>query len=102
MAAAGADIDATAAPTVTEYLWPCCVDAWVAWRSVQTQWRVGGMGDRTGLDYAGVAAELTEGQGLQGDARREIWHLIKACEQTVLHEWADQREAERQRQPQKH
>lgn len=35
---------------------PQCNDAWTLWLDVQTQWRVGGFGVRTGLDMTAVRA----------------------------------------------
>lgn len=69
------------------YLWPDNVAAWQAWISVQTQWRVGGMGGATGLDYAGVRAWLDE-SGAGADERRDWWQAICACEREVLDVWA--------------
>ena len=48
----------TAPDVDTFYLWPENVQAFTHWQCVQTQWRVGGMGGVTGLDYAGVRAYL--------------------------------------------
>lgn len=72
------------------YLWPCNVPAWEAWQSVQTQWRVGANG-ATGLDYAGVRAELDEAHTLP-DQRRDIWLGIKDCEAAVLDVWAEKQQ----------
>lgn len=73
----------------TEYLWPCNVQAWRCWCGVQTQWRVGGMGARTGLDYSGVRAYLSE-LGLCGDERRDVFSGICAAEQATLEVWSEQ------------
>lgn len=72
------------------YLWPCNVAAWQHWQGVQTQWRVGGMGGATGLDYAGVRAYLDE-CGLGGDDRQAAWRGICACESATLVAWGEQR-----------
>jgi hypothetical protein len=57
---------------------------------VQTQWRVGVSG-ASGLDYAGVAAYLTEA-GHDGEARREIFAGIQAAERETLKVWSEQRQ----------
>lgn len=84
-----AAIFGTAPETRTEYLWPECVPMWRCWQAVQTQWRAG-MAGATGLDYAGVAAYLTE-SGWEGEARRECFEAIRACEGVTLEVWAEQR-----------
>lgn len=78
------------------YLWPDNVQAWQAWLGVQTQWRIGGMGTVTGLDYAGVRAWLDE-EGIAGDERRELWSVICACEREVLGVWHQRRRREEAR-----
>ena len=79
----------TAPETRTEYLWPECLPLWRHWQAVQTQWRAG-MGGATGLDYAGVAAYLSE-VGVEGEDRRECFGAIRACEGETLEVWAQQR-----------
>lgn len=74
----------------TEYLWPCNVPTWSAWKSVQTQWRIGANG-ATGLDYAGVRAELDEAH-VAPEQRQDIWLGIKACEAAVLDVWAEKQQ----------
>lgn len=66
---------------------------------VQTQWRAG-LAGATGLDYAGVQADLRLTLG--GQQMRAIWPGIKACERAVLEVWAEdraRREQERAQQP---
>lgn len=75
-----------------EYLWPCNVVAWRAWCDVQTQWRTGGMGGATGLDYAGVRAHLDE-IGLCGDERRQVYDGIRAAEYAHLEARAEREAA---------
>jgi hypothetical protein len=72
------------------YLWPCNYEAWRHWQALQTQWRIGGMGGASGLDYAGVRAYLDE-SGLRGATRKEVWAGICACEAATLEGWAQQR-----------
>ena len=69
------------------YLWPDNLRAWQCWCGVQTQWRTGGMGGATGLDYAGVRAYLDE-QGPQGEERKDIFSGIRAAERGTLDGWA--------------
>ena len=71
----------------TEYLWPDCVPIWLHWQQLQTQWRTGKAG-ATGLDYAAVAAYMTE-FGLDGEARRECFECIRACERATLQVWSE-------------
>lgn len=73
------------------YLWPECVEAWRHWQALQTQWRYGGAGGATGLDYAGVRAYIDE-QGIRPRAqRRELFACIQACEAASLDAWAESR-----------
>lgn len=69
------------------YLWPCNATIWHHWQQVQTQWRTGGMGGASGLDYAGVRAYLDE-QGLQGEERKDTFDGIRAAERGTLEGWA--------------
>lgn len=73
------------------YLWPDNVAAWDHWGAVQSQWRYGGMGSATGLDYAGVRAYLDE-QGLQGEERSDIFAGICAAERATLTAWKQKQE----------
>lgn len=77
------------------YLWPCNVAAWGHWQAVQTQWRAGGMGGATGLDYAGVRAYLDE-QGLCGpehaEERKEVFYGICAAERATLEVWSEKKQ----------
>lgn len=75
------------------YLWPCNVRTFNIWQGVQTQWRVGGMGGRTGLDYAGVAVYLREICRIRPSRLwGEIWFGLQAMETAALNEYAEQRE----------
>lgn len=64
------------------------------------------MGGRTGLDYAGVAAYLTEFGIAPGAERRELFECMQACEAAALDAWgaAAEREkaSEQARQPDPH
>lgn len=53
----------------------------------QTQWRVGGMGSRTGLDYGGVrvVAEMT---GIEWNP--DIFERLQTLEIATINEWAKQ------------
>jgi hypothetical protein len=73
------------------YLWPCNVKTWAYWQAVQTQWRVGGMGGATGLDYAGVRAYLDE-TGVKSKQRKQIFEGIRAAETATLRAWGEKAE----------
>lgn len=74
------------------YLWPDNVATWNHWLCVQTQWRTGGMGGATGLDYAGVSAYLSE-SGVEGDERKTVFSGIRAAEAGTLAGWAERRKS---------
>ena len=97
-AAAACDDDEAAQSAEHEYLWPCNVATWHHWQSVQTQWRMGGMGGPTGLDYAGVRAYLDE-CALAGQERQDAFAGICAAEHATLAAWADARRDKRATQP---
>ena len=80
---------AVAAPDVAVWIWPDVVPIWQAWQSIQTQWRVGGMGGANGLDYAGVRAWLDECGPKNKAQRREWFHCFQAAEQATLQVWAE-------------
>lgn len=60
---------------------------WCLWRDVETQWRVGGMGGATGLDYAGVWAVI--GQRFRRRERRLVFWLVQAMEEATLVVWRE-------------
>jgi hypothetical protein len=64
------------------WLWPCNVEAWHYWQSVQTQWRADVSG-AVGLDYAGVLAYLREHIRKPGK-RKRIFSCICAAERGHL------------------
>lgn len=70
------------------YLWPCNVDAFVIWQQLQTQWRVGGMGVMTGLDYTAVIAYLRDVRGMTARAVKNIFPGLRAMESAALDEWS--------------
>lgn len=70
------------------YVWPEYEPAWLHWQALQTQWRVGGMGGATGLDYAGVRAYFDEMGVAPGPDRQQLWACIVACEAEALAAWA--------------
>ncbi|MFZ2309597.1 MAG: DUF1799 domain-containing protein [Rhodoferax sp.] len=88
-----------AAESEIAYLWPCNVQAWCVWCELQTQWRHSGMGDATGLDYAGVRAHLDE-CGHSGSERKELWSCIQAAERATLDAWAERASKKQQDQQQ--
>lgn len=96
LAALGLQADAEEGAQTPEdrcYLWPCNVRAFQVWQGVQTQWRVGGMGDRTGLDYAGVSVYLRDVCRILPTRRiwAEVWAGLQAMEAAALNVWAEQR-----------
>lgn len=74
------------------YLWPCNVPVFNAWQGVQTQWRTGGMGERTGLDYDGVATYLYDVVRIKKRRWRETWIGLQAMERATLEVWAEKRD----------
>jgi hypothetical protein len=73
------------------YLWPCNVPVFNVWQQVQTQWRIGGMGERTGLDYAGVATHLYDVVRIKKRRWRETWIGLQAMERATLEVWAEKK-----------
>ena len=82
-------IDAPVAGTC--YLWPCNVPTFNVWQRIQTQWRVGGMGDKTGLDYASVGAYLRDVEKLKVKEFRDTFIGLQAMELAALKAWAQDR-----------
>jgi len=74
-------------------LFPDCVDSWVLWTRVQTQWRTAGVdGNRIGLDYAGVRSFMLAhgyGSGKRRSERRALGD-IQVMEATAMNVWASQ------------
>lgn len=70
------------------YLWPCNAPLWLLWQDLQTQWRVGGMGTPTGLDYASVRAYLDDTEPPPDCTRAQVWAALRACERATLDAWA--------------
>lgn len=70
------------------YLWPCNVADFVIWQQLQTQWRIGGMGVMTGLDYTAVIAYLRDVRGMNRQARADIFPGLRAMEDACLSEWS--------------
>lgn len=60
---------------------------WCLWRDVETQWRGGGMGGSTGLDYPGVWAVI--GQRFRPRERRLVFWLIQGMEEATLAVWRE-------------
>lgn len=65
---------------------------WCLWRDVETQWRVGGMGGATGLDYAGVWAVI--GQRFRRRERRLVFWLVQGMEEATLAVWRERQARE--------
>jgi hypothetical protein len=86
--------DGDESPEEKCYLWPCNVRTFNIWQGVQTQWRVGGMGGRTGLDYTGVYTYMHNVLRILPTKRlwAEVWAGLQAMETAALNEYAEQRE----------
>lgn len=69
-------------------LWPDNVDAWHAWRSLQTQWRRSGLDGRaSGLDYTAVIAYL-QAHGHRRPRLGTLLDDLRVCEAVALEEWS--------------
>lgn len=68
-------------------LWPDCVETFNLWRKVQTQWRAGGMGGATGLDYAGVQVVMNVHR-IPKKRQADLLDLLQVMEIATLAEWA--------------
>jgi hypothetical protein len=74
------------------YLWPCNVRTYSIWHRIQTQWRVGGMGERTGLDYGALDTYLCSVERIPKNRQwAETWAGLQAMEAAALEVWAQQR-----------
>lgn len=63
--------------------------AFNVWQRLQTQWRTGGMGERTGLDYAAVTSYLREVLGIKPKERAALFGGLQAMEWAALEAWAE-------------
>lgn len=79
------------APSDKVYLWPCNIPIFNLWQCIQSQWRVGGMGDRTGLDYTSVIDYMRHVARIKPRRWRETFAGLQAMEQGALKGWADRR-----------
>lgn len=87
------DSDPQQEPEEKCYLWPENVRTYNVWFRIQTQWRVGGMGDRTGLDYSAVEKYLHKVERIRpGRQRNEVWAGLQAMEAAALQAWSEKRE----------
>jgi hypothetical protein len=71
-------------------LWPECLRVFNLWISVQTQWRISGMGGATGLDYAGVEACMRM-RGVHKTEWVSVFADLQVMERAALREWASQK-----------
>jgi hypothetical protein len=76
------------------YVWPENVASFRLWNAVQTQWRVGGTGHRTGLDYASMRAKPAVRAVKPAQLREELLADIEAMEVAYLAERMRMLEAE--------
>lgn len=91
--------DKPAAPE-SDVFWmlPESVPVWLLWMRLQTQWRVGPMGHRIGLDYPGVELFL-RAMGYGHQRRRSFAKTlldVQAMESAALSEWAKQAQEQAQ------
>lgn len=71
----------------TVCVWPCNLQAYNLWLRVQTQWRVGPMGGKTGLDYTGVDVVMRQ-MGIKAKDRPECFDGLQAMEVAAINVWA--------------
>lgn len=71
-------------------LWPENLPTFNLWQAVQTQWRSGGMGPPTGLDYGGVQACMAL-RGVRKKEQAELFSGLQAMEQATLSAWDKQK-----------
>lgn len=79
-------------------LLPDSVPPVVAYQLCQTQWRVGGMGGRIGLDYSGCQIALAahrERYELPPDS--DVWEGLQVIERATMNADAEVAAAERER-----
>lgn len=72
-------------------VWPDNYQAVSTFIELQTQWRVGGMGSATGLDYVAALAVIRE-LDLEKDEARELFQDIRVMEAAALEQMAEDRE----------
>ena len=75
------------------YIWPENESAWLVFRQLHTQWRIG-MSGATGLDYGAVRTHF-ELAGVSLRRQRAMWPGIQAMERAVLNVWDEERERQR-------
>lgn len=69
------------------YVWPCNLPTYNLWCRVQTQWRTGAMGGKTGLDYTGVEFVMRQ-MGIKRQDRPEVFDQLQAMEVCAINAWA--------------
>ena len=73
------------------HVWPCNLPTYNLWCRVQTQWRVGGMGGKTGLDYTGVESAMRQ-IGIKAKDRSACFDGLQTMEVAALNVWALQQQ----------
>lgn len=73
------------------YLWPCNLPTFNCWQRLQTQWRVGGMGSRTGLDYTAVIRYMHDVLRIKPKVFAEMFRSLQAMEIAALEVWSEQK-----------
>lgn len=86
LAAVGLVASTPLAAEETFALWPENLPTYLLWQAVQTQWRTGGMGGATGLDYTGVQSCMAL-RGIRKKDRAQMFESLQAMENATLAEW---------------
>lgn len=90
---ADTDADAEDSTGPTFCLWPCNLPTFYLWQRIQTQWRVGGMGERTGLDYDSVIGYMRKVARIKRRDFEEVFSGIQTMEEETLRVLAEKRPA---------
>lgn len=70
-------------------LWPENLPTFNFWRVIQTQWRIGGTGRPSGLDYGGVHTCM-DLHGIRKKNQPEVFAGLQAMERATLIAWDKQ------------
>lgn len=73
-------------------VWPCNHVVWLTFTRVSTQWRVGGMGGATGLDYTALYPLLDR---LPPDDWDEVFDGVRCCEIESLAVFAEKMDSKK-------
>jgi len=73
------------------YLWPCNLPTFNLWQRIQTQWRVSGLGERSGLDYDSVISYMRKVARIKNKEFQEMFSGLQAMESATLMALAEKR-----------